>query len=85
MIELYTTENCSYCTKAKNILTTLKLEYKNYTFGRDFSREYLLEKFPSARSYPVVVVDGEYIGGYTELEMRIMEQRQNFGKTLLNG
>jgi glutaredoxin-related protein len=27
----------------------------------------LLEKFPDAKAFPVIVVDGMYIGGYNEL------------------
>jgi glutaredoxin-related protein len=27
----------------------------------------LLEKFPDAKTFPVIVVDGMYIGGYNEL------------------
>jgi glutaredoxin len=83
MIELYTTENCNYCTKAKNVLNSLKVEYKSYTVGKEVSRDFIMGKFPNAKSYPVVVVNGEYIGGYNELEMRVYEDRNNFGKTLL--
>lgn len=83
MIEIYSKDNCSFCIKAKNILNSMKLSYRDYVVERDVSREYILEKFPNARSYPIVVVNGEFIGGYLELEMRVFEQRENFGKQLL--
>ena len=41
-------------------------EYKE--LGKDFTREEVFEKFPSARTFPQIRVDGENIGGYTELE-----------------
>ena len=28
----------------------------------------MLETFPGARTFPQIIVDGEKIGGYTELE-----------------
>ena len=42
--------------------------------GVDFSREQVMEKFPTARTFPIVVVDGFYIGGYNQLEMRLNEE-----------
>jgi len=83
MIELYTNRNCNYCIKAKNILDSLKVQYKSYVVGEEISRDYILEKFPNAKSYPIVLINGEYIGGYTQLEMRIMEDRENVGRVYL--
>jgi hypothetical protein len=42
-----------------------------------------VDKFPFAKSYPIVIINGKFIGGYTELEQRIFEERENIGKTLL--
>jgi hypothetical protein len=39
--------------------------------GVDFSRETLLENYPTAKSFPVITVDGFYIGGYSQLAERI--------------
>lgn len=83
MIELYTTRNCNYCNRAKNILDSLKVSYKSYTVGEDISRDYIVERFPEAKSYPIVLINGEYIGGYTQLEMRVMEERENLGRVYL--
>ena len=32
----------------------------------DFTREQLFEKFPTARTFPQITINGENIGGYTE-------------------
>ena len=37
----------------------------------DFNREEMLEKFPGARTFPQIIVDGEKIGGYTEFKALI--------------
>ena len=44
------------------------LEFKKYMIDVDYSREDLMEKFPNARTFPQIIKDSEYIGGYTELE-----------------
>ncbi len=42
--------------------------YKKYMLGEDFTREELLEKFPTARTFPQITVDGVSIGGWTEFQ-----------------
>jgi glutaredoxin 3 len=41
----------------------------------DFTREELFEKFPTARTFPQIVVDGESIGGFTELKELVNSRR----------
>jgi len=67
LIELYTKENCSFCDNAKTYLRNLNTPFVEYKLNEDFTREILKSKYPSATTYPVVVIDGFYIGGYTEL------------------
>ena len=35
---------------------------------KDFTREDFLKKFPNARTFPQIIINGENIGGYHELE-----------------
>jgi glutaredoxin 3 len=70
-IELYTKDNCPYCNRAKHLLTTMNIPFTEKKLGVDFTREILLEKFPLAKTYPVVVEDGWHIGGYTQLVEKI--------------
>jgi hypothetical protein len=51
--------------------------------NRDFTREQLLETYPTAKSFPVVVLDGFYIGGYTQLAEKLNEVN-NSTQQLLN-
>ena len=37
----------------------------------DFSREEMFKKFPTARTFPQITIDGELIGGYTEFEAKV--------------
>ena len=71
-VEIYTKDNCSFCDKAKALLATHKIPYKEYKLNEDFTRDIIREKYPLATTYPVVVVDGFYIGGSVELSETIM-------------
>lgn len=68
---LYTKDNCSYCVNAKLLLNSKGLSYTEYKLGEDFTRETLLEMFPEARTFPVIVVDGFNIGGYVQLKEKL--------------
>ena len=67
-VVIYSKENCSYCMSAKLLLTNKGIPFKEKKLNEDFTRETLLEMFPNAKSFPVVVVDGFNIGGYMELK-----------------
>jgi glutaredoxin-related protein len=32
----------------------------------DFTRDEFMQKFPTARTFPQILVDGDLVGGYTE-------------------
>jgi glutaredoxin len=64
---MYSKDNCAFCDKAKNLLKIKAIEFIEYKLGKDFDRDTLLEQFPQARTFPVITLDKEYIGGYNEL------------------
>ena len=68
-IEIYSKPNCPYCDKAVHVAQQLVQEtsensYTKFMLGEDFTREELFEKFPTARTFPQITVDGETVGGY---------------------
>jgi len=83
LIEIYSKDNCVHCVSAKSLLTTRNKQFTEHKLGVDYTREQLLEKFPNARSYPVVVIDGFHIGGFVELNKILTEEAQDT-RTLLN-
>lgn len=74
MIEIYTKPNCSYCVHAKKFMSDNLLEYVEYKLDKDFVRDEVLNKFPTAKTYPIIVIDGNYIGGFTDLK-KIHEEK----------
>ena len=68
-IEVYGKRNCSYCSLAKSFLDKQNIEYSYFDIEAEgFDLTSLLKvTAPGARSVPIVVIDGKWIGGYTEL------------------
>lgn len=81
-IEVYSKNNCSFCDKTKQLLRTHGKDYLEYKLDEDFTREILLSKFPEAKTFPVIVVDGMHIGGYDQLLKQLNEDSQDHRKLL---
>lgn len=74
-VEIYTKAECPACIRAKVRLVNARIPFTEKTLGTHFTREHLLEQYPTATTFPVVVVDGFYIGGANQLdEMLTMRQ-----------
>ena len=70
MIEIYGTDNCVFCDKAKNLLQMYEKEYTyiDVTETEDMTAAFF-KKFPDVRTVPQLALsDGFHIGGYTELK-----------------
>ena len=64
--EIYSKTNCGYCDRAK--LRLAKYNPKIYMLETDYTRDDFFKKFPGARTFPQIIINGEKIGGYHELE-----------------
>lgn len=82
-VEIWSKSNCPYCSRAKNILRSNNINFMEKILDRDFTREQLLEIYPTAKAFPVVILDGYYIGGYTQLAQKLNEEN-NDTRQLLN-
>ncbi|MBS49888.1 MAG: glutaredoxin [Sphingobium sp.] len=66
-IVVYTKDNCKFCTRAKELLESRGLEYDEISFNDPDVLAEFKEKYPMARTAPQILIDGERIGGHTEL------------------
>jgi len=71
-VTIYSRKNppCAFCTKAKNLLESYSVKYKDIVIGEDISRMEFLEKHPTIRSIPAVFFDNKYVGGYDQLKAK---------------
>ena len=69
-IQIYSRHGCTYCVKAervaKEVIQNPKHTYDKFMLDEDFTREQLFEKFPEARTFPQITINGFHIGGYDE-------------------
>lgn len=65
---VWSKSDCPHCDQAKRLLALRGIEFEERVVGQGWSREQLLESVPTARSVPQIILDGEYVGGYTDLQ-----------------
>lgn len=65
---IYTTQTCPYCQSAKQLLQDKGIVFAEIALDdKPDLRVELSEKFNGWRTVPMIILDGEFIGGYTEL------------------
>tara|TARA_B100000029_G_scaffold486117_1_gene540160 strand:+ start:647 stop:883 length:237 start_codon:yes stop_codon:yes gene_type:complete len=63
---IYSKTNCVYCDRAK--LKLQKYNPKINMLDVDYTKEDFFEKFPTAKTFPQIVINNEHVGGYHDLE-----------------
>jgi glutaredoxin len=69
-VEIYGADGCGFCEKAVDLAEELCLDYTYIdanTAMIEFSR-----LFPGAKTVPQILVNGEWVGGYSDFE-EVME------------
>ena len=65
--------HCPYCDQAKALLTSKVIVFEEKKIGDGYTKEELLEAVPNARTVPQIFLDGELVGGFTELKQKLIE------------
>lgn len=72
-IEVYTTNYCPYCVRAKQLLDIKDLDYTVIDVtGDDAARIALVEKSGGRKTVPQIFINDQPIGGYDDL--RLLEE-----------
>ena len=67
-IEIYTTEICPYCVKAKKLFAKKGVAYTEIDVTRDDGlRQYMTNRAGGRRSVPQIFIDGVHVGGCDDL------------------
>lgn len=67
-IKVYTTNYCSFCVAAKQLLTKLNLPFEEISLdGEDELRMRLSQENGGWRTVPMIFLGDEFVGGYQEL------------------
>jgi glutaredoxin 3 len=66
-IQMYSTRWCGYCVRAKALLESRGIAYEEILLDDDPDFRRRLHELTGGWTVPQIVIDGEAIGGYTEL------------------
>lgn len=66
-VEIYTTRWCGYCVRAKALLEGKGIAYEEIAVDDDPAFRQRIFDLTGGWTVPQILIDGEPIGGYTEL------------------
>jgi glutaredoxin 3 len=71
---IWSKDQCTYCLQAITLLVQKGIEYEEKKIGAGYTKEDLLEAVPTARTVPQIFLDGELVGGFTELRAKLLAE-----------
>lgn len=67
-IEIYSTQICPYCDRAKALLRRKNVEFVEYKIdGNSEMRQAMMERADGRRTVPQIFIKGQHIGGCDDL------------------
>lgn len=78
-IVIWTTNTCSWCVKAKELLNSYSLSYSEKIIGVNTTKEELKQILPDAKTVPQIFINKRYIGGYEQLVEYLESCYNNYG------
>lgn len=66
-VVVYSTHICPFCTAAKQLLENLGIDYREIDVSGDQGKREEMRRLSRRSTVPQIFIDGEHIGGYTDL------------------
>jgi glutaredoxin 3 len=66
-VQMYSTRWCAYCVRAKALLQSRGIEFEEISLDEDPEFRANLFELTGGWTVPQILIDGQPIGGYTEL------------------
>ena len=66
-VEIYTTQTCPYCIKAKGLLTAKRVAFREIDVGGNTALRAKMTERAGRTSVPQVFIGGKHIGGCDDL------------------
>jgi glutaredoxin 3 len=70
-ITVYSTEPCSFCARVKGMLQARGIEFSEVNLSKDPQGRVELANRTGMMSFPQVLIDGELLGGFSELQAAV--------------
>lgn len=75
-VKIFSTASCPFCVKAKELLNKWNIPYEEAMIDTDqVARREFSTATNGARTVPQIIIDGECIGGFTELTELHMDDK----------
>ena len=74
-ITVYSTDPCSFCSRAKELLTRRGYVFEEINLSKDPAGRAQLVELTGMFSFPQIVINGEVVGGFRELVQADMSGR----------
>jgi len=74
-IKIYTSSGCVWCERMKELMARADLEYTEILW-QDLSGDdqvALSEQYPEMHSFPVAIIDDEFVGGLVPVAKKLMQ------------
>lgn len=67
-VEIYTTDYCGYCSRAKALLASKGVQFTEYRAGEDpDKRREMIKRSQGGSTYPQVFINGRPVGGSDDI------------------
>ncbi len=70
----YSKDNCQWCERVKMLFETLKIDYLEYKYQKDFTKDQFYAEFGEGSTFPQVSIDSEHIGGFKDTLQYLQEK-----------
>lgn len=78
---IYTTKQCPYCVKAKNLFNQKQVAFEEIDVANDQARQQMTNRSGGKRTVPQIFINEEHIGGCDDLY--ILEQQGKLDELLM--
>ena len=76
-VEVYSTDNCPWCERAKSLLRARGLDFEEIDISSDQTRALEMIERSGRRTVPQIFIDNVHIGGFDELSMIDLPDKQD--------
>jgi len=73
-IIVFKVSGCGSCVKIHELMERANLNYNSILVGTDMTREEFKEKYPNARGFPYVIIDGKQVGSLLDTVKLFVEK-----------
>ncbi len=60
---LWSKENCQWCDRVRQLLNSVEINYIEYKYDVDFTKQGFYSEFGEGATFPQVQIDNKHIGG----------------------